>query len=95
MICTRTLTIDPPGTHSLLGIDILMRCNLDIDRSLCFPAAIQSESATSTYTALVLETGEPQCRANFSAGWRPRSRMLDPKFNIEFLHQTLREQLLM
>ena len=61
MICTRTLTIDPPGTHSLLGIDILMRCNLDIDRSLCFPAAIQSESATSTYkvkTARVLETGE-------------------------------------
>lgn len=49
MICTRTLTIDPPGTHSLLGIDILMRCNLDIDRSLCFPTAIQSKSATSTY----------------------------------------------
>ena len=49
MICTRTLTIDQTGTHSLLGIDILMRCNLDIDRSLCFPAAIQSESATSTY----------------------------------------------
>jgi hypothetical protein len=45
-----------------------MRCNLDIDRSLCFPAAIQSESATSTYkvkTARVLETGEN----NFNLLW--------------------------
>jgi len=80
MICTRTLTIDPPGTHSLQGIDILMRCNLDIDRSsLCFPTAIQSKSATSTYTARVLETGEPQCRANLSAGWRPGSRCISWK----------------
>lgn len=81
MICTRTLTIDPPGTHSLLGIDILMRCNLDIDRSLCFPAAIQSESATTIKTARVLETGEghPECWANFSAGWRPGSRCISSK----------------
>lgn len=59
MICTRTLTIDPPGTHSLLGIDILMRCNLDIDRSLCFPTAIQSKSATSTYNSSSWDRGAP------------------------------------
>lgn len=35
-----------------------MRCNLDIDRSLCFPTAIQSKSVTTIETARILETGE-------------------------------------
>ena len=50
-----------------------MCSNLDIDRSLYFLAAIQSESATTMETDRVHETGEgrPECQANLCVGWRP------------------------